>query len=540
VRAPAGWAGLAAGLLGVLHAASFTPLDAWWLQLITLALALRLAIGVAAKPPLGTGRGWRDRAWTGPAVVLFAFGLGHYGAGLCWLHISMHRFGGMPWALAALAVLAFAAYLALFQAAAMALVGRPGAPGAPSPATDSRQPSASLPWTIGLTWTGATAGAWALADFSRGWLFTGFPWLSIGYAHTDGPLAGLAALAGVHGVGMAGAWVAALGALAMASRHWRDALRWTGVAALSLAAAAPLASLEFTAPAGAPVSVRLVQGNIAQQMKFDPQRAMGAMRAYAAHIVSSTAQLTVLPETAWVTPWASTPGSIREEITGALASRRSAAAIGVPLIDDTAGGPRITNSVVLLDGRPGGAVGARYDKHHLVPFGEFIPWGFEWFVRLMQIPLGNFARGSLGQAPFEVGGQRFAINICYEDLFGEEIIESVREPAGATVLVNVSNIAWFGQSHALGQHLAIARMRTLETGRPMLRATNTGVTASIDHRARVLAQLPEHQEGVLDIRVQGTTGLTPYVRAGNLPVILLALLLLIIARTTGRRRSVIQ
>ncbi len=135
---------------------------------------------------------------------------------------------------------------------------------------------------------------------------------------------------------------------------------------------------------------------------------------------------------------------------------------------------------------------------------------------MMNIPLGDFARGAADQPPFEVAGQRFAFDICYEDLFGEEIARAVRGPRGASVLVNVSNIAWFGDSHALPQHLAIARMRTLETARPMLRATNTGVTAAIDHRGNVTARLPAYRRGVLDVSVQGTRGLTPYARLGNL------------------------
>ena len=172
-----------------------------------------------------------------------------------------------------------------------------------------------------------------------------------------------------------------------------------------------------------------------------------------------------------------------------------------------------------------------------MPFGEFVPWGFGWFVRMMHIPLGDFARGGAGQPPFEVGGQRIAFNVCYEDLFGEELRDALLGERGATVLANVSNIAWFGRSHALPQHLAIARMRTIETGRPMLRATNTGVTAAIDAHGRVIARLDDHVAGELDVRVQGTTGLTPFARTGNAPAWIGALLLVAataFAPRTGR------
>ncbi|HEY0879376.1 MAG TPA: apolipoprotein N-acyltransferase, partial [Zeimonas sp.] len=183
------------------------------------------------------------------------------------------------------------------------------------------------------------------------------------------------------------------------------------------------------------------------------------------------------------------------------------------------GARALTNSVGVIDET--GTIAWRYDKRHLVPFGEFVPFGFGWFVDLMHIPLGDFARGSARQRPLWIADQRIAFDICYEDLFGEEIAAQVRD--GATILVNVSNIAWFGDSHALPQHLQIARMRAVELARPMLRATNTGVTAAIDAHGRVLARLEPYTAGVLEIEVQGTDGTTPYARHGNVPVLVLSI-----------------
>jgi apolipoprotein N-acyltransferase len=497
---------LAALSLGAVHALAFAPWPAWWLHLASLAAGLRLAM---AAVPHG------QRAVFGLA---WAFAMGHFVAGLCWLHVSMHDHGGMPWLLAALALLAFCAYLALFPAVACALALRP-------------RPGIAI---------AAVCGAWTLAELARGWLFTGFPWLALGYAHLDGPLAAIAPLLGVHGVGMAAVGIAAIAAQAtLAGMNRRQRATRVVLAAVLLAGCVPLAMLEFARPVGEPLSVRLVQGNVAQSLKFEPGAAMAAMRAYARHVVESRAALTVLPETAWVTPWSTTPPAIREPIVAALRERGGTLALGVPLVDRLADGSlRITNSVLLLDGR---SEAGRYDKQHLVPFGEFVPWGFAWFVRMMQIPLGSFARGGPTQAPFEVGGLRLAANICYEDLFGGEIAAAVRDPVSAGVLVNVSNIAWFGDSHALPQHLEISRMRALETGRPMLRATNTGVTASIDHRGRVLDRLPGQREAVLDTRVQATTGTTPFVAAGEAPIAALAAALVIgaaIAARAGRNRPI--
>jgi apolipoprotein N-acyltransferase len=293
---------------------------------------------------------------------------------------------------------------------------------------------------------------------------------------------------------------------------------------------------------GTPLQVRLIQGNVPQEMKFRPERTLAAMHDYTAGFEAGTASLTILPETAWTVPWERTPEAIAQRLLDHV-TRGHALAIGLPaLVPGSDGGrPHLANSVLML--KPGRTPDPRdpthrYDKQHLVPFGEFVPWGFRWFVDLMHIPLGDFARGGPDQRPFEVGGQRIAFNICYEDLFGEEIRLALLGPNGATVLANVSNIAWFGRSHALPQHLGIARMRSLETGRPMLRATNTGTTAAIDAQGRVTAQLTTHVADTLDVSVQGTVGLTPYARLGNLPVIVLSVLAILAAALPWARSGV--
>ena len=482
---------------GLAQAASFWPVQAWWLQVLALAALVALVLRLP------------QRAF----VLGFAFGLGCFVAGVSWLYVSMHRYGGMPAALAALALLLFAAYLASFGAAVCAAFAR----------VDTALRARAVAPTLRATALGALfAGAWALAELLRGWLFTGFPWLAIGYAQLDGPLASFAPLLGVYGVG------------------------------LLVAAGLGLAAIDRVSPHGAPLHVRLLQGNVAQDMKFDAQRSLDAMHWYANELRRGDAPLTVLPETAWTLPWSRTPLDVREEIVDRLRHTGAAVAIGMPLYEDRPAanasafdvGRSLTNSVGVVDAT--GAIVWRYDKRHLVPFGEFVPFGFGWFVDLMRIPLGDFARGSRDQAPLPLAGQRIAFDICYEDLFGEEIAAQVR--GGATILVNVSNIAWFGDSHALPQHLQIARMRALELARPMLRATNTGVTAAIDAHGRVLAQLEPYTAGALDVQVQGADGTTPYARFGNAPVFALSLGLVAAAavaaavasarfgtRTTGRR-----
>ncbi len=490
---------VAALVAGIAHAASFAPFGAWWLQTATMAFLVALVLRAQANAGSGAARA---------AALGFAFGLGWFVAGVAWLYVSMHRYGGMPAPIAALALLLFGAYLALFPAAVCALAMRAARVGGSAPGAVA---------AVGMVF----GGGWALAEIARGYLFTGFPWLAIGYAHVDGPLAALAPLAGVYGV-CALAALSAYGIGALAASVGRGGrARPTAVALALVLALAPLAAgwamagRSWSQPTGRSLAVRLLQGNVPQELKFDPARSLAAMQAYTAEVLRAPADLTVLPETAWTVPWSATPAALRDALLGHLARDGGVLAIGMPLWQQAASrdpaAARLTNSVAVID--RDGSITARYDKRHLVPFGEFIPRGFGWFVAMMNIPLGEFARGEKVQAPLAIDGQRVAFDICYEDTFGEELAAQVRE--GATILVNVSNIAWFGDSHALPQHLQIARMRAIELARPVLRATNTGVTAAIDARGRVVDALPTYSAGALALSVQGTTGLTPYARWGN-------------------------
>jgi apolipoprotein N-acyltransferase len=242
---------------------------------------------------------------------------------------------------------------------------------------------------------------------------------------------------------------------------------------------------------------------------------------------SGDAQLVVLPETALPVFSDRLPNEYLAQLVDHARTRRADILVG--LVERTADGRDYYNSLFSV----GTAPVQVYRKQHLVPFGEFVPPLFGWIVRWLQIPMQDFARGGSDQRPMALSGQRVAINICYEDTFGEEVIRQLPE---ATILVNVSNTAWFGRSLAQPQHLQIARMRALETGRPMLRATNTGMTAIIDPRGRVQAVADPFSETVLRGRVQGHEGATPFVRVGNALAVVLALVLLAAIAITGRVR----
>ncbi|MFT4103953.1 MAG: apolipoprotein N-acyltransferase [Burkholderiaceae bacterium] len=541
-------------LAGAAHAVGFALPGGGWLQ--TLSLAAMLTIWLVRPAAAG---------WRRSATIGLAFGLGWFTCGLYWLYISMHDFGGMPAPLAGLALLLFAAYLSLFPAAVLVVVDRlrrfaraderPAPASASSSASSSSASSSASSSTSpatpasarslpGLAIAAAFGACWLLAEWLRGTLFTGFPWLAIGYAHVDSPLAGWAPVLGVLGVDGMAAMLAC--GLALLARRRPPRIDWPvliGAVVLPLAIGQGLRAAAWTEPEGAPIPVRLVQGNVPQSMKFDSRHTLQAMRTYLALIDQPPAAdppvLTVLPETAWTVPWPGTPPEIVDAMFAPGDARRGVIAIGMPMTpherslrDARAYGDDpmrvdIANSVVLLDRADPRQPIAQYDKHHLVPFGEFVPIGFQWFVHLMNIPLGSFTRGAIDQPPIAIDGQRVAFNICYEDLFGQELLPAVRQ--GASILINASNLGWFGDSVALPQHLAIARMRAIETGRPMLRATNTGVTASIDAGGRVRARLASDAIGALDDSVQGMRGLTPYARLGDTPALLLALVVLAIA-----------
>jgi len=501
----------------------------WWLQLLSLAALAGLLLWRADAPAPGWPTGWGTRrpgrAWRQGFVLGWLFGSAWLAGTFWWLFISMHTYGGLPAALAVAAVLALAGLLALYYALAAAGFV----------ALARALPTARRPVLCAL----AFAALWTLAELLRGTLFTGFPWGAGGYAHVDGPLVWLARYVGVYGIGFVAAALAAL--LVLAPRlHWRRGGALVTLLVL-LAAAAGLwgwRDLELRAsPPGQPLltEVALMQGNIPQDQKFVPGTGvLDSLTWYGEQLRDNSAPLIVGPETAIPLLPRDLPEGYWQALLDRFAGQDQAALLGVPLGDMEAG---YTNSVVGLKGDQAGPY--RYDKHHLVPFGEFIPPFFRWFVRMMNIPLGDFARGGVGQPSFEWRGQRLAPNVCYEDLFGEELGARFADPARApTAFVNLSNIAWFGDSVAIDQHLHISRMRALEFERPMLRATNTGATAIIDHRGQVTHALPRLTRGVLLGRFEGRMHITPYARwvslAGLWP--LWGLCVLIVLMALGRRR----
>ncbi len=507
------------------------PLPSWSLSLVQLA-TMAVLVGCVWRAPnaLYAAR----RAWL--------FGLSHFAVGLYWLTISMHVYGLMPLPIAIAALLALSAYLALFIAFAAWLTHRFGLDPTRAPHTLGKPLWAALIW----------AAAWTVGEWLRANLFTGFPWLSSGYAHVDSWFAAWASIFGAYGVSFITAFVAAvIAGLIMKDPQNRDSSQTphavAGVIALTIGLLGwGLGHINWTQPAGSPIALRLVQGNVEQGLKFTPAHLQEVIAQHLKLAQTPTPPNSpipaaiLLPETVLAVFQHQLAPSVWQAWIDVAKKQSAMLLMGSALFNTN--DRSYTNSVLgitadtTIEQIQLATTGLRYDKHHLVPFGEFIPWGFRWFVDLMSIPMGDFYRGANPQAPFVIKDQRIAANICYEDIFGDELLGALVRTtdasptlSGATILANFSNLGWFGESWALRQHWQMARMRAIETSRPMVRATNTGVTGAIDQHGQVIAMLPAHRPGVLDVSVQGQHGTTLYARVGDWAILLLSLVVLIAA-----------
>ena len=476
--------------------------------------------------------------WRQGALIGAVFATSAMAATWGWLYVSMHKYGGLPPWLAALAVLLLAAGLSLYFAAAggvwvalfrRSILSARMTEGRYATQTDGMTLAEFKQGLLGILLFGAL---WTLAELCRGQLLTGFPWGAGGYAHLQSTLSGYAPWIGVYGMGAIAASVAmgvpVLVSIFMAGRT--KAWLMLGLVLLLVSVVVPIglqnSDGEFTQAAGK-LKVRLLQGNIPQDEKFIPgQGVRQALTWYGEQLLANTEPLVVTPETAIpVLPQQLSPPywqAIKNKYAPPLAQDQLAdqkpdqlanpmpvvpqtALIGLPM---GAAGLGYTNSALALGPDE---VAYRYDKLHLVPFGEFVPPFFQWFVRMMNMPLGDFAQDRPPAGVLKWQGQRLLPQICYEDLFGEEMARYFAKPEQApTVFVNMSNLAWFGDTTAIPQHVAISRMRAMEFQRPILRATNTGLTGLVDANGEVVASLPNFTRGALVLEFEGRSGLTPY------------------------------
>ncbi|MCC7460876.1 MAG: apolipoprotein N-acyltransferase [Gammaproteobacteria bacterium] len=466
-------------LAGVALSFAFAPFDLWPLAIVA---------------PAGLFALWQGTTPRRAALLGFLFGAGTFGAGTWWLYISIHGFGEAPVWLTLLLIVALVAIMACWQALLGYLAARL------LPADGPLRALLGLP------------ALWLLIEWWRGWFLSGFPWLSLGYSQTGTWLAALAPLGGVYLLSA----ILALGAGALLTL-WRGSgvTRWLALALLlgPWLLAFALRGVAWTYPQGAPVAVAVAQGAVPQDLKWQSENRLPTRELYRGlNRRLLGARLIVWPESA-LPELANDAQDFLKQIYAVSHEHGSDLLMGVVRAD----GDDYYNSILAL-----GDTVAFYDKRHLVPFAEYFPvpaWVRRW-LRLMSLPYADFVRGRDRQPPLAVGGLRVAATICYEDAFGAEQLAVLRS---ANVLVNVTNDAWFGRSPARFQHFQIARMRALEAGRYLVRAANDGISAVVGPRGEVLAQAAEYRATVLQGTVRPMAGLTPYARAGNVPVVALGL-----------------
>jgi apolipoprotein N-acyltransferase len=480
---------IAAPFLGAISVLAFAPFRAWWIAPLTLG-ALFLLVARADSPRRALGIGW-----------LFGMGLNLFG--VAWIYVSLHDVGGMPAPLAGTSLAGFCGYLALYPAVAAWAI---------------RQFASAHP----LRFTLAAPAFWVVCEWLKATVMTGFPWLNFGTSQVESPLLrGYAPILGAYGLSFCLAAVAAALVIAVSpyGRRWRASM--VGGAAFIALAGIALGQITWTKATGPAVRVSLLQGNVEQVLKWREGEREKALENYLELAQQNPATLVVLPETALPMTYERLPIDYLANLKSTATSGNSGAVIVGAVtrhFHDNAF-DYFNTAVVLARGNL--PPEQRYSKAHLVAFGEFVPPMFGWVYRWLNIPMASFSRADQLQMPVQLSWGRAAINLCYEDAFGDEII---RQLPDANVLINLTNVAWFGRSSAADQHAQFSQLRALETGRPVLRATNTGVTAMIDDRGRITAQLPQFTRGALVGSFVPMQGATPYVGWGDSPALLLVVL----------------
>lgn len=476
---------LGASLSGLIYPLAFSPFDFFWLA--------PLSIGVLFLT-------WRSASPRQAMLCGFLFGMASVLVGVSWIYVSLHTFGNMPPVLAATSVVVFGAIMALYPMLVGGLLGY-----------TSRGSNA---WQ----WLVFAPTLWVLGEWLRGVLLSGFPWLFLGYSQVDTPLASLFPLVGTLGVSL---WMTfAVGVVLTLifdsrTRRWVPAAIFASLLLLAVLARLP----SFVAPQGSPIRLAVIQNNISLAQKWDATQAhLIAERFKDQSIALHDIDLVVWPE-------AALPFYLDELNAGFIQQLRAHEAdylVGLLLREQPRADAPYYNAALGL-----GSQVMLYRKHQLVPFGEYLPLAFllRWLLDYLHIPMSDFSPGALQQSPMRLAGTAIGVSICYEDAFSRVISESA---GGAQVLANLSEDAWFGDSLAPHQRLQMARARVLETGRPMVRASNSGLSSLIRHDGQVIKKAGQFEEAIVRGELQPMNGMTPFVRFQDTPVIVLCLSLLML------------
>ncbi len=494
-----GWPGeLLALLAGGVTPLAFAPYGFYPIAIISLAVLFSLWLTVTAKRAFLRG---------------LLFGIGMFAVGIQGLFISIHEYGDVPFALALLLSALLVVYLSLFPAALGYLLTR-------------FAPGLSVV-SMNLKLLLIFPAAWTLSELLRGWLFTGSPWLSMGYSQIDGSLSGVAPVLGVYGVSWLLALCSGLLVLIFFSRGLIIKLSYVAVIVLIMLCGSLLSTVQWTANEGSSIKVSLIQGNIPQELKWEKEVYQPTLDLYLELSREHwDSDLIIWPETAISEFFHRAEGFI-DNLWQEAQANDTDLLTGVLYLNPES--KKYYNALVGL-----GSEQSFYFKRHLVPFTEYLPLRslLGGLVDFMQVPMSNFSAGDIDQAPMVLAGNPIGMSICFEDVFGEELVRVVPK---TTLLANVSNDGWFGDSSAAYQHQQIARMRALEAGRPLLRATNTGVSSIMDHKGHLLAVSELNIVDVITADVQPQSGLTPYVQMKNYAIALISIGLIILAVMLKRK-----
>jgi len=434
------------------------------------------------------------------AIRGFLFGLGLFGIGVSWVYVAIHEFGQASMLLASLLTVLFVAFFALYIAALGWGIKK----------ITARGNFTAIDYVLLLPL------AWLFFEWFKGWFLTGFPWLELGVSQIEGPLSGYTPVVGALGVSL----IAAVSAGLLASFwQFRDiksllviALIWIGGSALN--------TIEWTHESDHPISVSVIQGNVPQNIKWDSEQVLKTLLLYQTKTEEQwQSALIVWPENAATVFYHQAKTAFFDPLGAAARENNTDILLGLPLYDDD--GIRYYNGMMSL----GTEIGF-YHKRHLVPFGDYVP--FEWLrglIAFFDLPMSSFYPGEGDQVLLSAAGQKIGISVCYEDAFSSEVLDTVPE---ASILVNATNNAWYGDSLAPHQHLQISQNRALETGRPVIRATTNGISALIDYRGKLQATTAQFELAVLTGKIGPRQGMTFYVQWNHWPLLILALFMLLV------------
>ncbi|CAD6507540.1 apolipoprotein N-acyltransferase [Candidatus Profftia tarda] len=489
-------------ILGAVGTLSFSPYDFWPAAIVSVFGLLAITLNRDTKNTM---------------ILGFLWGMGFFGTGIQWVYLSIEKFGGMPTTINILLVIILVSYLSIYPMLFSGLL--------------------NYFWPHSNVWrlVVAAPAVWHLTEYFRSYIFTGFPWLQFGYSQIDGPLKGLAPILGVETVTYLLITISGLLLLSASNRKVIPAITAISLLLFSL----PLRKIQWYQNQDyKSVNVRMVQGNIDQSIKWDPKFLMTTLQSYLEKSFSCLNQNTII-----IWPESSISDTERNQnnflviLDRLFRSHHSSLITGIIHDRESAFGTKYYNTVIVLGDQEDYLYENknRYNKHHLVPFGEFLPCKhlLRYLAPLFNLPMSSLSRGDYIQPQLSVQGYKITAAICYEIVFGEQVRANFL--SNTDLLLTVSNDAWFGHSIGPWQHFQMARMRALELGRPLLNSTNNGITAAVDASGNIISKIPQFERQILDVTMVPTTCLTPYSRFGYVPLWLLTFMMSIIALFVGRK-----